>query len=116
MKKLEIEQVIGKLKELKNLTDSQEYLVSSKANELFIQIMPILDKELQRLSETNVEVNSPALLLFEYKDIEKTDKSVTEFINRKLQELVMNEYKIIDYGLFNKNTEGDILIYIKYTN
>ena len=36
MKKLEIEQVIGKLKELKNLTDSQEYLVSSKANELFI--------------------------------------------------------------------------------
>lgn len=116
MKKVEMEQIINNLKELKNITDSQEYLVSSKANELFIKVMPLLDKELQRLSETNVEVNSPALLLFEYKDIEKTNKSVTDFINSKLQELVLSDYKIIDYGLFNKNTNGDILIYIKYTN
>lgn len=111
MKKQELETVVKELKEIKDLTDRQEYVVSSYANQRFINIFPILDKELKRLSTEKIEVNCPALLLISVEEANKSKQTVTDYINKKLQELVLQEYKIIDYGIYNEN-----LLYIKYTS
>ena len=112
MKKSDIEQIIDHLKEIKKVSDIQNYTVSTSINQHLMKITPLLDNELDRLSRDKVTVNCPAIIII--KADEKTNnKSLTDFINEKLQELVMNDYKIIDYGIEYANNE--ILAYIKYT-
>ena len=105
----DIKTLIDNIHDLKKMTDSQEYLLSSQANMKYNAMLPILDKELKRVSEEKLEVNAPAISI-----IEKTGKSpLTELINIELSKLVANDYKIIDYGI--TELEGKVLGYIKYT-
>ena len=116
MKKFDIEQIIDHLKEIKKISDIQNYTVSTGKNQHLMKITPLLENELDRLSRDKVTVNCPAIIIIKAdKANEKTNnKSLTDFINEKLQELVMNDYKIIDYGIEYANNE--ILAYIKYTS
>ena len=113
MKKQDIIEIIDDLKAIKSLTDKEIYLVSKEANQHFVKIFPKLEEELKRMDNNNVEVNCPSIMLI--KDAKaKTDfTSTTELINTKIQELVMQDYKIIDFGLQPGNPD---IIYIKYTN
>lgn len=109
MKSSDIKTLIDNIHDLKKMTDSQEYLLSSQANMKYNAMLPILDKELKRVSEEKLEVNAPAISI-----IEKTGKSpLTELINIELSKLVAKDYKIIDYGI--TELEGKVLGYIKYT-
>lgn len=109
MKSSDIKTLIENIHDLKKMTDSQEYLLSSQANMKYNTMLPILDKELKRVSEEKLEVNAPAISI-----IEKTGKlSLTELINIELSKLVADDYKIIDYGI--TELENKVLGYIKYT-
>ena len=111
MKKQEIETIIQKLKEVKEITDKQEYLVSSAINQKLTEVFPLLDKELQRLDNNKIEVTSPAIVLVNYDPESNPDKSFTEYFNSVLHNLVLQDFKIIDYGIY----PGLITGYIKYT-
>lgn len=115
MKKQELEQIIDDLKAIKNLTDKEEYLVSKEANQHFIKILPILNKELERMDTSKVEVNCPAIMIIKMEQSfqGKSKFTLTDCINSRLEELVLNDYKIIDFGLQPGNPE---IAYIKYTN
>lgn len=110
MKKQELEQAINDLKGIKEVSDKQDYLVSSAINVKYNAVLNVLDKELRRMSTEKVEVNCPKILLLEHNQKGKT--TFTDSINSKLQELVLADYKIIDYGVFDSNPE---MAFIKYT-
>lgn len=116
MLKSDIDNLISDINELKTISDKQEYVVSAKMNTIYNKMMPILQKESKRLELNNIEIDSPRILIISY------DKSMyfgsgnlaqgfTEQINEQLQDLVMAEYKIIDFGLINNE-----YAFIKYTN
>lgn len=113
MKKSEIELSLEALNNIKSISDKLNYNISSSINKEVIKITPILEKELYRLKEDKIVVNCPAILFIGSTDIDFNKESLSEFINKKLQELVLNEYKIIDYGICDKN---GIIAYIKYTS
>lgn len=114
MKKVDLENAITSLKELKSFTDRLEYNTSTFVNQKLMTVFPVLQAEYDRLDNDKVVINCPKLLIVGSKDV-TTKQTLTDFVNDKLQELVMNDYKIIDYGLWGRSNE-EILIYIKYTS
>lgn len=113
MKKQDIEICIEALNNIRAISDKQIYNVSSAINKEIIKIRPILEEEHRRMNEEKIVINCPAIMFIGTNEIDFNKDSLSEFINKKLQELVLNDKKIIDYGLSNK--EG-ILAYIKYTS
>lgn len=115
MKKQIVDSLISDLTSIKNITDKQEYLVSSKVNTIYTKMLPELEKESKRLSDSDVEITSPKILILEYNKFDSSSQNMCETfskqINKELQNLVINNYKIIDYGLINKE-----VAYIKYTD
>lgn len=114
--KSDIESLITDINELKEISDKQEYVVSSKMNTIYNKILPILEKESQRLETSNIEANSPKIIIINYDKNEyfgsgNSAQGFTDQINEQLQQLIVNEYKIIDYGLINNECA-----YIKYTD
>lgn len=116
MKKKEIEQVITSLDEIKAITDKQEYIVSKSVNLLMNEIKPVLNKELQRLDFNKVECTSPKIKLIKRTDI----IDLEDVINTELENLVINNYKVIDYSIINLlNEKSHEIVYtgiIKYTS
>lgn len=111
MKRTEVVEAIENLKQIKQITDKEEYLISSAVNQRYNKIINILDNELKRMDASGVEVNSPAIKLLKHNP--ESDTTFTDAINKELQQLVLNNYKIIDYGIIgNDSTEA----FIKYTN
>ena len=117
MKKTELEGAIEDLHEIKKITDKQEYLVSSAVNVKYNSIIKVLDKELKRLDNEKVEVNCPKLLIIKSPKIlqKKDDIDIQTAVNKMLEELVKQDYKIIDFGLMSFN-EDMYTAFIKYTN
>lgn len=104
MKVQEIESLIENIKSIKDITDKQEYKVSSAVNQLFVKILPILNKELERVNtDFHIETNCPKIRLLHTDDCEK--------VNEYMESLVKNDYKIIDFGFINND-----LAYVKFTN
>lgn len=114
MKVSEIESIQKNLKEIEHLTDKQPYNVSSYVNQRLIKIYPILTKELERLEADNVTINCPKILMYQC-EANKEQAEITDFINKKLHDLVLQDYKIIDYGI-EGISNGHFIIFIKYTN
>lgn len=110
MKASDINEIKQNILGLKQITDNEEYLVSSNCNILYNKILPILDVELERVSNQRMEINAPAVLI-----VEKTNKntSLTDVINIELARLVSEDYKIIDYNITTLN--DSIVGIIKYT-
>ena len=111
MKKQELELAISSLKDIKTITDKQEYNVSTLVNIKYNDIIKILDKELKRLDTNGVEVNCPKIIIMEAQKGSTT--TFTEVINKKLENLILNDYKIIDYGFIGNDITH---AYIKYTS
>ena len=102
MKKEELIKVLENLEESKSITDKQEYVVSKGVNQIMNNIKPILNDELKRMDMKEVECNSPEIWSFTGTDLE----FVTDTINSKLNQLVKEDYKIIDYSITNLYIPG----------
>ena len=100
MKKEELVQILNDLNEIKGITDKQEYIVSKSVNQLMNNIRPILNMELNRMDMEKIECNAPAVCCITSGDLQ----GITETMNKKLDELVMQNYKIIDYSVTFNNT------------
>lgn len=111
MKKNDVELVINTLKDIKCITDKLDFKTSSHINQLLIKIMPIMENEVKRLDDNNIEITCPKLLILDEESVE-VGQTMAECINIKLTELVQNGFKIIDFGMYDiENYVG----YIKYT-
>ena len=120
MKIKEIEQIQVCLDNIKSLTEKENYKLSSAINKQIVQIRPILDTEYKRLNDSGIDINCPKICIFTNKDAKEQGFNVQNYINKKLQELVSADFKIIDYGKLDECYEDDntrtIYFYIKYTN
>lgn len=116
MKKGELENLINYVKNIKNISDKQSYNISTAINQNIIKILPILEKEYERLDMDKITVNCPAIIIIKPEDFEENiHTSLSEYINQKMQELVINEYKIIDFGI-QVTPNNSLCAYIKYTS
>lgn len=114
MKKSDVELVIDTISNIKEFTNKLDFNTSKYINQQVIKIKPILDKELERLENEKVTINSPRLLLLSTKDID-SEQTLVDLANTKMSELVENNYKIIDFGLYDNKTQ-EMYVYIKYTD
>jgi len=110
MKKSELDIVMNNLKEIKEFSDKLDYNSSSYINQKMININPILDKELSRL-DGDVEINCPQIITAIVQA-----NTCDEWINGNIKSLLLQEYKIIDYGIKLGTTDDFMVAYIKYTN
>lgn len=123
MKKQDIEMIQKQLTEIKSISDKLDYNTSSAINQKLIKITPVLSAEYERMNTDNISINCPKLYLFTNREASEQKLTVADFMNKKLQELVVNGYKIIDFGKFDEayNEEIDdgkrtIWLFIKYTS
>lgn len=120
MKKIDIEQIQTQLEEIKAYMDKQDYNSSTYINQRIIKIRPILEAEIRRMDRDDIEVHTPKILIFTNREAKQNKKTVQEYMNYKLHELVINDYKIIDYGKLDEAYEDDntrtIYLFIKYTS
>lgn len=114
MKKVELETAIDALKDLKLISDRLNYNESVAINTKLMLALPVLEKELTRLEAEKIDIACPQLIVLGVKDV-NTKQTLSDFVNEKLKELVLADYKIIDYGLYSNNT-SDVYVFIKYTS
>lgn len=114
MRKTDVEKIIDALNTIKNYTNKMDFKSSTFINQQLIQIQPILNKELDRLENDNIEINSPKLLLLSTKDLD-AEQTLVDLANIRMSELVENNYKIIDFGIYETKMQ-EMFIFIKYTN
>lgn len=115
MKVEDLEGVLKNLKELKSFTDKLDYNTFSHINKLLTNIFPVLQAEYDRMDKNKITINCPQLLILGSTE-KLEDQTFTSYVNDKLQELVMQGYKIIDYGLCTGFPTSEMLVYIKYTD
>ena len=114
MRKIEVEKIIEVIDNIKDFTKTMDFKTSTFINQQVIQARPILEKELARLENEKIDINSPRLLLLSTEELDST-QTLVDLANTKMSELVENNYKIIDFGLYEGKTP-DVYVYIKYTN
>ena len=117
MKKLDLENMIKELQELKKYSDENlNYNQSVIINKYIIDVIPKLKNEYERMDKDKITVNCPQLFLIKAENpfAKFEGKTLTEYLNDKLKEYILNNYKIIDYGVMPQ-TNG-IYAYIKYTS
>lgn len=113
MKKEDIEMIIARVKEVKRIGDQQTYNLSTAINQNLMKVFPLLENELDRMNNEKITINCPALLLIGAEGEIKDINELTNRLNNKMQELVMNDFKIIDFGLCGNSS---LMAYIKYTS
>lgn len=117
MKKNELENAISSLKIIKEISNKLDFNNSTAINQQYIKILPILEKELDKMEKNTIDINCPKLILIKFQDI-GVGETIADTINNKLAELSNNDFKIIDFNLYNNtvSADDDIIAYIKYTN
>ena len=115
MKKIEVEDILTQLKEIKTISDRQSFNVSSAINPRLVKVINSLEKEYDRMDQDKITLNCPAILLIKANDLVYENMTLSDYINSKIKELVMNGYKIIDFGISNIQN-NEIYAYIKYTS
>lgn len=113
MKKEDLEMIIARVREVKRIGDQQTYNLSTAINQNLMKIFPILETELERMNTDKIAVNCPALHLIGANGNIKDIDELTNALNQKMQELVMNDFKILDFGLCGNSS---LMAYIKYTS
>lgn len=116
MKLKEYESILDELNSIKLISDTQNYNISSSINKHLINIIPLIKNEIDRLSTEKVEVDHPYIFIVGVNQIKESNESISNFINNKLEELVIKGYKIIDFGIMPGEYSSELLAYIKYTN
>ena len=59
MKKIEIENIINNLTELKKFSNNLDYNTSVVINKTINNIIPVLNKEYQRMDDEKITINCP---------------------------------------------------------
>lgn len=103
MKLQELEEIKSAIAELQQFANQQDYNTTSFINRRLVKISPKINTEIERMESESVEIHSPKLVIVP-----------ADEINDKLQELVKEDYKIIDFGLF-RGTSENLQAYIKCT-
>lgn len=116
MKKQDIEMLQKYVDEIKQVSDKLDYNTSSAINQRIVKITPLLKSELDRVDNNKIEIDCPQIIVIKSNEImnRKENKSITDYMNNKLKELVLNEYKIIDFGIVPNGQE--VYAFIKYTS
>ena len=114
MKKQEISDVLEKLEDIHMYSSTKlDYNSTTYINKRLVDIQSTLRKEYDRLNSDKIDLNCPQLLVLQTKDV-TNGKPLIEYANEVMSNLVSEGKKIIDYGLWNRDTT-DICVYIKYT-
>lgn len=116
MKKQDIETIQKYVDEIKQISDKLDYNTSSAINQRLVKVTPLLKSELDRVDNNKIEMDCPQIIIIKSNDVinRKENKSITDYMNSKLKELVINEFKIIDFGIVPNGEE--IYAFIKYTS
>ncbi len=114
MKKNDLEIVIETLNDLKLISNKLDYNTSTAINKRLMTIIPLLEKEYDRLDTEKIKINSPKIMLVSTQDIEDTSMSLTDFVNNLMEDLIEKGYKIIDFGV--ATSTPTMIMYIKYTD
>ena len=116
MKKQDIEMLQKYVDEIKQVSDKLDYNTSSAINQRIVKITPLLKSEWDRVDKNKIEIDCPQIIVIKSNEImnRKENKSITDYMNNKLKELVLNEYKIIDFGIVPNGQE--VYAFIKYTS
>lgn len=120
MKIKDLEEIKEQISEIKSISDKLDYVTSTAINQRLIKITPFINDELNRLNLAGVEINGPKILIFTNRDAKNEKLTVQEYMNKKLNELTVADYKIIDFGKMDEEFEDDntrtIYFFIKYTS
>lgn len=114
MKKSDLDLVIETLNDIKTVSNRLDYNSSTAINKRVMTVLPILEKEYDRMTTENVEIHCPKLLILSTKDIPDSKITLTDFTNNVMADLVKSDYKIIDFGITTDST--GVFVYIKYTD
>lgn len=119
MKIKEVEDIKKLLADIKSISDGLDYNTSTAINQKLIKITPVLNSELNRLEAQGVDVTGPKILIFTNKEVKQNKMSIQDYMNKQLNNLVLADYKVIDYGKLDEYYEDDntriVNFYIKYT-
>ena len=106
MKKIDVENVINVLNNIKDFTKTMDFKTSTYINQQVISVI-------QRLNNEKITINSPKLLLIRTEDL-TSGQTLVDVLNTTLSELVENNFKIIDFGV--QDSTSGMYAYIKYTD
>ena len=120
MKLQDIDNLQKYVDEIKLISDKLDYNTSSAINKCITKIAPLIKDERNRLESSNVDIDFPKLKIFTNREAKEHKMTVQDYMNYNLRELVINQYKIIDFGKLDEEYEDDnsrtIYMYIKYTS
>jgi len=115
MRKSDIDNMLKICENIRNISNQQSYNVSSAINQNLVKITGKLKEEFERMDNDKIVINCPSIILIKAADLRYQEMSLSDYMNNKMKELVMNNYKIIDFGI--SNIEGNfIYAFIKYTS
>ncbi len=119
MKVRELEEIKKLLGEIKAVGDKLDYATSTAINQRLIKVNPVINNEIDRLTKQGVDVVSPKILIFTNREAKQEHTTIQDYMNKKLAEIVLDDYKVIDYGKLDEEIEDDntrtVYFYIKYT-
>ena len=99
MRRQDLKKGIEDLKEIRNIASKQDYNTSVAINKKLIEIIPLLESEYNRMVKDNVDLDSPMYKEITTRDCDDVHKTMEEFLNNYMAELIDNNYFIIDYGI-----------------
>lgn len=114
MRRQDLEKGIEDLKEIRNIASKQDYNTSVAINQKLIKTIPLLESEYNRMVKDNIDLDSPMYREITMCDCEEVHKTMEEFLNNYMAELVDNDFFIVDYGIIyidKQNKYG----YVKYS-
>ena len=99
----EIDLILNTLTEIQQLSMKQNYNFGSTIGKKVINVLPYLNKEKEKLQNKNLKVNAPQFLnlkiSIDNKFPDKSEQIIVDKLNEALQDLVKEDFEIIDYGL-----------------
>lgn len=115
MRKSEIDDMLKACDNIRNISNQQSYNVSTAINQNLVKVTKKLKEEFERMDNDKLTINCPAIILIKASDLQYQEMSLSDYMNNKMKELVMNNYKIIDFGISNVENNF-IYAFIKYTS
>lgn len=118
MKICDLEKIINIIDDLKLIGDRLDYNESCAINQGLMKIKPYIKDEMDRMKKDGIEINSPKIYIERIvnPDVNNAIENLQTQVNTKLQELVQQDYKIIDYNVALNINDLYSYFWIKYTN
>lgn len=106
---------MSELESLKEITDKLDYNTSTAINRKYLNIMPKLKEEYERMVADKIDIKAPKIRVIMRNEIHLDN--IEEYMNGVLSEIASTGAKIIDYGVNPTAKYGESMIYgfITYT-